>query len=96
MFWVLVSRPLTVMLTLAGVAILSPVLVPLASAIIRPLIKPVANLYLDLAEEIGEVVEEREQLKARQEKIVRKRVQDKEAKKIQEGTEVLDEVGKLL
>jgi hypothetical protein len=84
------------MLTLAGVAILSPVLVPLTAALVKPLVKPVANLYLDIAEEIGEVMEEREQLKARQEKILSKRAQNKEAKEIQEGTEVLDQVGKLL
>jgi hypothetical protein len=47
MFWALVSRPLTVMLTLAGVAILSPVLVPLTAVLVKPLVKPVANLYLD-------------------------------------------------
>jgi len=99
MFWALVSRPLTVMLTLAGVAILSPVLVPLTAVLVKPLVKPVANLYLDIAEDIGEVMEEREQLKARQEKILSKRAQAREAKaakEIQEGAEVLDQVGKLL
>jgi hypothetical protein len=96
MFWALISRPLTAMLTLAGVATLSPVLVPLTAALVKPLVRPVTNLYLDIAEEIGEVVEEREQLKARDEKILSKRAQDKEAKEIKEGTEVLDHVGKLL
>ena len=96
MLWALFSRPLTLMATLAGVAILSPVLMPLTAVLVRPLVKPVANLYLDIAEEIGEVMEEREKLKARQEKVLSKRAQDKEAKEIQEGSEVLGQVGKLL
>ena len=96
MLWALFSRPLTLVATLAGVAILSPVLMPLTAVLVRPLIKPLANLYLDIAEEIGEVMEEREKLKVQQEKVLSKRAQDKEAKEIQEGTEVLGQVGKLL
>ena len=96
MLWALFSRPLTLMATLAGVAILSPVLMPLTSVLVRPLVKPLANLYLDIAEEIGEVMEEREKLKVQQEKVLSKRAQDKEAKEIQEGSEVLGQVGKLL
>jgi hypothetical protein len=100
MIWAIVSRPLAAMATLAGVALLSPVLLPLTAAIIKPLIKPVANLYLDIAEEIGEVMEEREKLKARKlpyERMVSgKRAKDKEVKEIEAGTAVLDQVGKLL
>ena len=96
MLWALFSRPLTLMATLAGVAILSPVLMPLTAVLVRPLVKPLANLYLDIAEEIGEVMEEREKLKVQQEKVLTKRAQEKEAKEIQEGTEVLGQVGKLL
>ena len=96
MLWALFSRPLTLMATLAGVAILSPVLMPLTAVLVRPLVKPMANLYLDIAEEIGEVMEEREKLKVQQEKVLSKRAQDKEAKEIQEGSEVLGQVGKLL
>jgi hypothetical protein len=99
MIWALISRPLTVMATLAGVALLSPVLVPLTSAIVKPLIRPVANLYLDIAEEIGEVMEEREKLKARKasdkKEVLGKRAHD-EAKEIKAGAEVLDQVGKLI
>jgi hypothetical protein len=88
------------MATLAGVAILSPVLLPLTKVLVKPLVKPVTNLYLDIAEEIGEVVEEREKLKARQapgeKKVQSKRAQDKETKEIEAGTAVLDEAGKLL
>jgi hypothetical protein len=100
MFWALVSRPLTAVLTLAGVALLSPVLLPLTAALIKPLVRPVANLYLDVAEEIGEVMEEREKLKAgkapTETKVSGKRAKDKEAKEIEAGTAVLDQVGKLL
>ncbi len=100
MFWALVSRPLTAMLTLAGVALLSPVLVPLTAALVKPLIRPVANLYLDVAEEIGEVMEEREKLKAAKTsaaaKASGKQAKGKEAKEIEAGTAVLDQVGKLL
>jgi hypothetical protein len=99
MIWALISRPLTVMATLAGVALLSPVLVPLTSAIVKPLIRPVANLYLDLAEEIGEVIEEREKVKARkapdEKKVLSKQAHD-EAKEIKAGSEVLDQMGKLI
>jgi hypothetical protein len=100
MLWALISRPLTAMLTLAGVALLSPVLVPLTAALIKPLVKPVANLYLDVAEEIGEVMEERERLKAstaaKGKKVSKKPRGDEEAKEIEAGTVVLDQVGKLL
>jgi hypothetical protein len=96
MLWALISRPLTVMATLAGVVILSPLLVPLTAVLVKPLIKPVANLYFDIAEEIGEVMEEREKMKDRQEKVLSKRGQAREAKEIQEGSKILDQVGELL
>jgi hypothetical protein len=46
MFWALLSRPLSTFLTLAGVALLSPVLLPLTKTLVKPLVKPVTNLYL--------------------------------------------------
>jgi hypothetical protein len=92
MIWAIISRPLAALATLAGVAILSPVLVPLTAAIVKPLVKPMTNLYLDIAEEIGE---EREKLK-NQRKILGKGVQGREARAIEEGTAVLDQVEKLL
>jgi|UniRef100_A0A7V6A6F4 hypothetical protein len=95
MIWAIISRPLAALATLAGVAILSPVLVPLTAAIVKPLVKPMTNLYLDIAEEIGEVVVEREKLK-NQRKILGKGVQGREARAIEEGTAVLDQVEKLL
>ena len=95
MFWALVSRPLTAMLTLAGVALLSPVLLPLTAVLVKPLVKPVTNLYLDIAEEIGEVVAERGKLKA-EKKVSSKGAKDRDAKEIEAGTAVLDQVGKLL
>jgi len=98
MIWAFISRSLSVAVTLAGVSLLSPVLVPLARALVKPLVGPMTNLYLDIAEEIGEVMEERENRKARQalvkEKVLSKK--DEEIKEIEEGTAVLDEVGKLL
>ena len=100
MIWALISRPLAAMATLAGLAILSPVLVPLTAALVNPLVKPVTNLYLDIAEDIGEVMEEREKQKAGkvpdEKRVLSKRAKNKEAKEIEEGTSVLDEVGKLL
>jgi hypothetical protein len=100
MIWALISRPLTAMVTLAGVALLSPILLPLTAAIVKPLVKPVTNLYLDLAEEIGEVMEEREKVKSRkaldEKQVLGKRAQEKETKEIKAGSEVLDQVGKLI
>jgi hypothetical protein len=100
MVWALLSRPLTAILTLAGVALLSPVLLPLTQALVKPLVNPVTNLYLDVAEEIGEVIEERERLKActaaKQKKALKKPAKDEEAKEIEAGTAFLDQVGKLL
>jgi hypothetical protein len=100
MLWAIISRPFVAMATLAGLAILSPVLAPLAAVLVKPLVKPVTNLYLDIAEEIGEVMEERDKLKARKsadgKKVSGKRTKDKEVKEIEAGTAVLDQVGKLL
>jgi hypothetical protein len=100
MLWALISRPLTAFLTLAGVAVLSPVLLPLTSALIKPLVKPVTNLYLDIAEEMGEVIEEREIRKAssaaKEKQALKKSAKDEETKEIKAGTAVLDQVGKLL
>jgi hypothetical protein len=100
MLWLIISRPLAVMATLAGIAVLSPVLLPLTKVLVKPLVKPLTILYLDIAEEIGEVVEEREKLKARkapeEKKVSSKRAQDKETKEIEAGTAVLDEASKLL
>ena len=63
MLWFLFTRPLAVVLTVAGVSLLAPVILPLTAALIKPLVKPVTNLYLDIAEEMGEVAEERERRK---------------------------------
>jgi hypothetical protein len=100
MFWSLLTRPLTAFLTIAGVAILSPVLLPLTAALIKPLVRPVTNLYLDIAEEMGEVVHERENLKAaaadKGKRAYTKRAQDQDAKEIEAGAAILDKVGKIL
>ena len=100
MFWALLTRPLTAFLTIAGVALLSPVLLPLTAALIKPLVKPVTNLYLDIAEEIGEVAEERERQKAcaaaNKKQALKKESRAHEAKEIETGAAILEKVGKIL
>ena len=36
MFWAVLTRPLQAFLTIAGVALLSPVLLPLTAAVVNP------------------------------------------------------------
>jgi K+/H+ antiporter YhaU regulatory subunit KhtT len=100
MFWALLTRPLTALLTIAGAALLAPVLVPVTAALVKPLIKPVTNLYLDIAEEMGEVVEERTRRKAyraaEEKKTVQTESQKQDAKEIEAGAAILDKVGKIL
>ena len=100
MFWSLLTRPLTAFLTIAGVALLSPVLLPLTAALIKPLVRPMTNLYLDIAEEMGEVVEERQRLKVsaadKATKAYKKGDKDQDAKEIAAGAAILDNVGKIL
>jgi hypothetical protein len=50
---------------LGGVTLLAPVIFPVASFLLRPLVKPVTNFYLDLADDVSEAVKEREQVKER-------------------------------
>ena len=92
MFWAVLTRPLPAFLTIAGVALLSPVLLPLTAALIKPLVKPVTNLYLDIAEEMGEVAEERERRKAchaaKEKRALRKESKDQEAKEIEAGAAI--------
>jgi len=104
MFWALLTRPFSAFLTIAGVALLAPVLLPLTAALVKPLIKPVTNLYLDIAEEMGEVAEERQRqkaCKAAKEKLTLKKrprseEASKDAKEIEAGAAILDKVGKIL
>ena len=100
MFWAVLTRPLQAFLTIAGVALLSPVLLPLTAALVKPLIKPVTNLYLDIAEEMGEVVEERERRKAchaaKEKRALRKETKDEETMEIKAGAAILDKVGRIL
>ena len=101
MLWALLSRPLSAFLTIAGVSLLAPVLLPLTAALVKPLVKPVTNLYLDIAEEMGEVVEERHRRKASEatgeqgavKKETRKQdLKKQDAKEIKAGTEILSKI----
>ena len=100
MFDLLFRRPLMTLLAVAGTAILAPVIFPVLGVILKPLVKPVTNLYLDIAEEMGEVVEVRERhkaCKAAQKKLAAKKgPQGEEAREIEAGTAILDKVEKFL
>jgi len=63
MFNLLVTRPLTTLLGIAGVALFAPVVLPIVGVILKPLVKPVVNLYLDLADEMADGFVEREERK---------------------------------
>ena len=63
MFKLLFERPLAALLTIAGVSVLAPVLFPLVAFIIKPVVKPLTNLYLDLTDEVADAFLEREQRK---------------------------------
>jgi hypothetical protein len=60
--------PVRGLLILGGVTLLAPVIFPVASFFLRPLVKPVPNFYLDLAEDVTEAVKEREKQKELREK----------------------------
>jgi hypothetical protein len=100
MLWALLSRPLSLLVAIAGVSLLAPVLLPLTAALLKPLVKPVTNLYLDIAEEMGEVVEEREKRKAgaaaKAKGALPKESQEHETREIKAGAAILDKVGKIL
>jgi hypothetical protein len=63
MFNLLFTRPIVALLTLAGVAVLAPVIFPIVGVILKPLVKPVTNLYLDLADEMADAFLERQENK---------------------------------
>ena len=100
MFWSLLSRPLSAFLTIAGAALLAPVLLPLTSALVKPLVRPMTNFYLDVAEEMGKVVEERERRKAgtaaKKKRVLKKSPKTEKAKEIEAGAAILDGVSKIL
>lgn len=54
MFNLLITRPIITLLTVAGVAVLAPIVFPIVGVILKPLVKPVTNLYLDLADAFEE------------------------------------------
>jgi len=57
--------PVRGLMILGGVTLLAPVIFPVASFLLRPLVKPVTHFYLDLAEDVTEAMKEREQEKER-------------------------------
>ena len=63
MFNFFITRPLVALLTVAGVAVLAPVIFPIVGVILKPVVKPLTNLYLDLADEMADSFEERQELK---------------------------------
>ncbi len=62
-FELLFKRPLMAMLTLAGAAIFAPVVFPVLGVILKPLVRPMTNLYLDLTDEMADAFEERQERK---------------------------------
>ena len=61
MFNLLFSRPIVALLTVAGAAVFAPVIFPILGVILKPLVGPVTNLYLDLADEMADAFLEREE-----------------------------------
>ena len=63
MFSLLFTCPFATLLTIAGVVVLAPVICPIVGFILKPMVKPVTNLYLDLADEMADAFVEREEHK---------------------------------
>lgn len=63
MFNFLFARPIVTLLTAAGVAVFAPVIFPIIGVILKPLVGPVTNLYLDLSDEMADAFLEREERK---------------------------------
>jgi hypothetical protein len=60
MFNLLFTHPIVTLLTIAGAAVLAPVICPIVGVLLKPLVRPVTNLYLDLADEMADAFVERE------------------------------------
>ena len=63
MFNFFIARPIVALLTVAGVAVLAPVIFPIMGIILKPIVNPLTNLYLDLADEMADAFEERQERK---------------------------------
>jgi hypothetical protein len=61
MFNFFITRPIVSLLTVAGVAVLAPVIFPIMGIILKPIVNPLTNLYLDLADEMADAFEERQE-----------------------------------
>ena len=59
MLELLFKRPVMALLTMAGAAILAPVIFPVLGVILKPIVKPMTNLNLDLTDEMADAFEER-------------------------------------
>jgi hypothetical protein len=66
MFSFLFARPIASLLTVAGVAVLAPVIFPIVGFILKPIVGPVTNLYLELTDEMAEAIKERDKLQKSQ------------------------------
>jgi hypothetical protein len=62
-FNLLITRPIITLLSVAGVAVLAPIVFPIVGVLLKPLVKPVTNLYLDLADEMADAFDERQERK---------------------------------
>lgn len=56
MFSLLFTRPIITLLTVAGVAVFAPVIFPIVGVILKPCIRPVTNLHLDLTDETADAL----------------------------------------
>ena len=61
MFNFFIARPLMSLLAVAGAAVLAPVIFPIVGFILKPIVSPLTNLYLDLADEMADAFEERQE-----------------------------------
>ncbi|MGO9621898.1 MAG: hypothetical protein ACLPT6_10885 [Desulfobaccales bacterium] len=66
MFSFLFARPIATLLTVAGVAVLAPVIFPIIGFILKPIVGPATALYLELTDEMAEAIKERDKLQKSQ------------------------------
>lgn len=63
MFNFFFTRPLAALLTVIGVSAAAPLIFPVIGFIVKPMVKPLTNLYLDLTDEVADACLERAQKK---------------------------------
>ncbi len=89
MFNLLFTRPITSLLTIVGVAVFAPVIFPIVGVLLKPFVRPVTNLYLDLADEVADAFVEREERKG----FIKPKGEEEELKRLVE--EIAEGKGKL-